>query len=182
MADTRAPERDEPLAMTWTLGRVLAIVVGLALVVFWAWIFTGGPRRPNPDRLEDRAWVETAVDRCQRMLDELDEIPSAAATPTHQERAVHVREANAVIASMVDDLERSAPTADQDRDVLDPWFGDWRVYLGDRATYADRVAADPGATFQVTENEDLGRGVDDTITTFADVNDMPECRPPGDVG
>lgn len=182
MADTRAPEVDEPLAMRWTIGRALAVVVVLLVIAFWAWIFTGGPRRENPDRLADRAWVESAIDRCDQMLDELDEIPNAASATSGAERAQQVRAANTAISAMVDDLERSAPTDQHDRDVLDPWFADWRVLLQDRAAYAAAVVEHPGARFQVTENEEMGRGVDDTIRTFADVNDMPECRPPDDVG
>lgn len=182
MADTRAPEVDEPLAMRWTVGRVLAVVVALVVVGFWAWILTGGPSKENPDRLEDRAWVDAAITRCDTMLDRLDTIPSAAATESNTERAVHVREANDVIAEMVDATEADPLATAADQEVVDAWIVDWRVYIDDRAAYADAVAADPGATFQITENEALGRGVDDTIRTFADVNDMPECRPPGDVG
>ncbi|MCB0977366.1 MAG: hypothetical protein KDB02_07880 [Acidimicrobiales bacterium] len=182
MPDTLSPEVDEPLAMRWSIGRILAVLAFLAMVAFWAWIFTGGPKKANPDRLADRAWVSTAVDRCQRMLDDLDEIPSAAETPTPAERAKNVRAADAVLSKMVDDLEASAPTDPKDREVLDHWFNDWRVYLKDRARYADAVATDPGAVFEITENERLHRGVDDTLKTFADVNDMPDCAPPGDVG
>lgn len=185
MADTRAPgapDLDEPMAMRWTVGRFLAVAVFLAVVVFWAWILTGGPKKDNPDLLEDRAWVASAITRCDAMLDDLDAIPSAAEATSNVERAEQVRSANAAIAAMVDDLEASAPDEASDREVLEPWFADWRTLLSDRAAYADAVATDPGATFQVTENENLGRGVDDTIKTFADVNDMPECRPPGDVG
>lgn len=182
MADTQVPEVDEPMAMRWSVGRVLAVIAALAIIAFWAWIFAGGPRKMNKDRLQDEAWVETSIERCERMLDELDDVPSAAASKTQAERSRNVLAANEVIAAMVDDLERTAPTDEQDREVLDEWFKDWRVYLSDRANYAERVLDDPAARFQVTENEKLGRGVDDTIRTFADVNDMKACRPPGDVG
>lgn len=168
--------------MSWTVGRVLAVAVGLALVVFWAWILSGGPRKPNPDRLQDRTWVNAARIRCDVMLDELDAMPSAAEAETPEERSRQVVEANAIVAATIDELEATAPEDERDREVLDAWFADWRVYLDDRADYAERVADDPGAAFQVTENPELGRGVDDTIRTFADVNDMPECRTPGDVG
>lgn len=182
MPATVSHEVDEPLAMRWSFGRVLAVIAFLAMVAFWAWIFTGGPKKANPDRLTDRDWVTAASNRCQRMLDDLDEIPSAAETATPAERAKNVRAANAVLSTMIDDLEASAPTDPNDREVLDHWFEDWRVYLKDRGRYADAVERDPGAVFEITENKRLHRGVDDTVKTFADVNDMPDCAPPGDVG
>jgi hypothetical protein len=182
MADTEVPEVEEPMAMTWSIGRVLAVIAALTMIAFWAWIFAGGPRKANPDRLEDRAWVETAVARCDQMLEQFEQLPTAAESETPAERSQQLTAANALLTSMIDDLERTAPTGERDREVLDPWFADWRTLLADRATFAAAVENDPAAVFHPTENTDLGRGVDETVKIFADVNDMPECRPTTDVG
>lgn len=182
MADTRASEVDEPMSMSWTAGRVIGVLVALVVALFWGWILTGGPKKANPDELTDRAWVDATIERCEVMLDGLDAIPSAAATANNVERAAFVREANEVVAVMVDTTAADPLATADEQEIVDKWIADWRIYLDDRALYADAVEEDPGAPFQITENEELGRGVDDTIRTFADVNDMPECRPPGDVG
>ena len=179
---TAPPEVDEPLAMSWSVGRVLAVMVGVATVLFWAWILTGGPKAPNPDKLDDRAYVSFAQQRCIRLTTEVAGLPNAITAETAAERADVIDEANGLISNMVDDLEDRAPTEGDDGKRLRGWIADWRTYVGDRESYADRLREDPKALMQITENTKLRDGVDKTIEIFADVNDMPECATPGDVG
>ena len=61
MADVRTPkkpspttESEGPYRMGFTWGRALAIGAVVAMVIFWVWIFSGAPKRTNPDYLEDR--------------------------------------------------------------------------------------------------------------------------------
>lgn len=175
-------EVDEPLAMSWTLGRVLALMVAVATVLFWAWIFTGGPKATNPDRLDDREYVAFAQQRCGQLTAGLADLPNAFTAETANERAGVIDEANVLVSSMVDDLEARAPTSGDDGKSLRGWIADWRIYVGDRESYADRLREDPMAPMQITENTELHDGVDKTIEIFADVNDMPGCATPGDVG
>lgn len=179
---TSPTEVDEPLAMSWTVGRVLAVTVAVATVLFWAWIFTGGPKKANPDRLDDRSYVSFAQERCVQLTGDLAQLPNAVAAETAAERADVIDEANVLVTSMVDDLEDRAPTDGDDGKSVSGWIADWRTYVGDRETYADGLREDPDTLFQITENVELRDGVDKTIEIFADVNDMPECATPGDVG
>ena len=175
-------EVDEPLAMSWTLGRVLAVLVAVATVLFWAWILTGGPKADNRDKLDDRSYVSFAQQRCIRLNTELAQLPNAITAKTASERASVIDEANVLVSNMVDDLQAKAPTAGDDGIRLREWIADWRTYVGDREDYANRLREDPKAPMQVSENTKLHDGVDKTIEIFADVNDMPECATPGDVG
>lgn len=181
---TRVPERevDEPMSMSWTPARVLGLLVALALIGFWTWIFTGGPRKDNPDKLIDRAYVERSEDRCARMVDEIAALPNPAGLDDAAERADLLDRATDLVESMVDDLESRPPTEAADREVVDLWIDDWRTYVSDRRAYGDTLRSDPSAQFVLTENTDLSYGVDDTIETFAKVNDMASCVVPGDVG
>lgn len=179
---TSPAELDEPLAMSWTVGRVLAVMVVVSVILFWGWIFTGGPKKDNPDRLDDRAYVSFAQERCVQLTGDLAGLPNAFTAETATDRADVIDEANVLVSSMVDDLEARAPTEGDDGKSLRGWIADWRTYVGDRETYADRLREDPEALFQITENTKLRDGVDKTIEIFADVNDMPECATPGDVG
>ncbi|MCU1499590.1 MAG: hypothetical protein JWM47_3543 [Acidimicrobiales bacterium] len=179
---TPMPEVGQPLAPHRRGWRILAVVVGLAIALFWIWIFAGGPEKANPDRLQDRAYVEQAQQRCEALRTDLDALPQASTAATADERADVVERANRLVQAMVADIEADAPTADGDREVLDRWFDDWHAYLDDRAGYVDALRADPDAKFLVTENDELHDTVDRTIEVFADVNDMPACATPGDVG
>ncbi|QXC60607.1 hypothetical protein KSP35_20145 [Aquihabitans sp. G128] len=158
----------------------MVMIVGT--VVFWLWIFSGAPKRANPDRLDDRAFVTRTHERCRDLLSELDRLPDARATSTPTARAEVLDRANGLVSTMVDELEADAPTTGEDGQRLRGWFSDWRTYVGDREDYAEALREDPGARMTVSENVALSDGVDKTIEVFADVNDMPDCATPGDVG
>ncbi len=176
------PEVDVPMGVPSRLGRVIAVVVALAIILFWIWIFTGGPKKVNADRLDDRAYVERTHERCRDLRADLAELPGAGDFTSATQRADVLDEANVLVEQMVDDIEADAPASGGDAEVLEGWFGDWRRYLRDREDYAARLRQDPDAKFLVTENPDLKDSVDKTIEVFADVNDMPDCATPGDVG
>ena len=163
-------------------GRVAAVMVIVATVMFWVWIFSGAPKRSNPDRLSDRAFVERSHRRCQELRRELDGLPAARIAASASERADVLTRANVLVSAMVDELEADAPTTGDDDQRLRGWFGDWHTYLDDREAYVEALRSDPEARMTVTENSELSDGVDKTIEVFADVNDMPDCATPGDVG
>ncbi|MBX3283862.1 MAG: hypothetical protein KF703_00820 [Actinobacteria bacterium] len=184
MAQASAPpDTDEPMAMRWSIGRVLAVAISVSLVAFWIWIFSGAPARPNPDRLDDRAFVARAEARCERLLDDLGELPGPGDFGSAEGRADVLDQANAMVATMVDDLEADAPTTGDDAVRMEGWIADWRTYLADREDYARRLREDPDAKLLISVNEKLQDPVDKTIQIFADdVNEMPACATPGDVG
>lgn len=183
MPRTAAPEReaDEPLAMTWTAGRVATVLAILVMVGFWAWIFAGGPKKQNRDYLDDRAYVTQAAARCRELRRDLDALPNAADVSSASERADVLDRANELVSAMVDDLEAAAPRTGGDGESLRGWIADWRTYVGDREDYARRLRTDPGARLLLDANP-AGDPVDRPIEVFADVNDMPDCATPGDVG
>lgn len=176
------PEVDGPLDMSSRLWRGLAVLVALAILSFWIWIFAGGPGKANPDRLDDRAYVEQTEKRCQQLLTDLKTLPPAEKSATAAERANVLDQANSLVGTMVDDIEADAPTTGDDGASSKKWFTDWRAYISDREDYADRLRSDSAARLLVTENTDLKDSVDRTIEVFADLNDMPDCATPGDVG
>ena len=173
---------EEPMSLGGTMQRVLVILVIVGLIGFWAWIFAGGPRAAHADEVSDREFVERTHRRCQVLRVELSRLPDATESETAADRADVVDSATVLVTGMVDDIEADMPDDAEDVEVLEQWIADWRTYIDDRDDYADRVRDDPGARFEVTENERVLRGVDDTIRNFADVNGMPDCATPGDVG
>ena len=175
------PEADQPLSMRWTAGRIASMVAVVLIVGFWAWIFAGGPRKANPDRMDDRAFVTTAEKHCVKLRADLAELPNAAFEKTAAARAAVLVDANVLVADMIDDLEAAAPTTGDDAQRVDGWLADWHTYLNARQDYARRLKTDPGARLLLDANPG-GDPVDTGIEVFADVNDMPECATPGDVG
>ena len=172
---------ESPLSMTWSVGRIAAVVAMLAIIGFWAWVFSGAPAKANPDYLDDRDYAAALEARCQELRDDIAELPSATELPDRTERAAVLDQANALVAGFIDDVAAEAPTEGSAATAIDGWLGDWRTYLGDRERYVERLRADEGDRFYVSKSP-LGDTVDETIEVFADVNRIEACATPGDVG
>ena len=176
-----ADETDQPLGMRWSVGRVATIAVVVAMVIFWTWIFAGGPRRANPDRLDDRAFAARTEARCTKLRSDLKSLPNASLAKQAGERAAVLVQANQLVATMVDQIAADAPRTGEDSVRMKGWLSDWRTYLADRQDYASRLRTDPGARLLLHQNKG-GDPVDSGIERFADLNDMADCATPGDVG
>lgn len=164
----------------WSFARVLAVTTGLALILFWLWIFSGGPRKQNPDYLEDRAWAERTEATCAATVARIDDLPAAPSAASSSERAAVVDRANDELEAMLDELDVDLPSSKDDLEVVRPWLADWRTYLANRRDYADRLRTDPDA--QLLVDEKFRDSIETVIGTFAEVNEMDSCVVPGDVG
>lgn len=182
--DARSPEPAVPQGPPARRGArplvVLGVVVFLAMIAFWAWIFSGAPKATNRDRLEDRAWAEDAEETCAATRGRIDERTHEAGPRTPDERAADVHAATDDLEAMLDDLRSPLPDGDGDVDVVEPWLADWEQLLEDRRTYAEALRTDEDARFLTTEK--FGDPLDRVVQTFAEVNDMPSCAPAADVG
>lgn len=164
-----------------TPGRVLVIALLIASFFPWAWRFSPWAERTPFDLFDDPAYSATAEQLCASALADIEQVPSAAVAADPAERAAQVRAVNTILETLVDDLESAATGTDRDLRMIDAWVDDWRIYLGNRADYADRIAGDPDAQFYVSANDD-GDRVDKHLTYLANTNEMYSCVAPGDVG
>lgn len=160
--------------------KVLLGVVVLATFGIWAYAYSGMADRPAPDSLAGDAFPAAAEARCAVALADVNALEPAHLASDNVDRSQTIVEANAVLGSMVADLRGLVTGDERDRQIVGDWLDDWETYLGDRADYANRLAADPGARFYQSDvaNEFLDR----RITRLADTNRMPSCGVPGDVG
>ena len=188
MVDVRAhkqpssPNEEEgPYRMGFTWGRGLAIGSVVLMVIFWVWIFSGAPKRTNRDYLQDRTYAASLEDRCQALRDDLDELPNAADLDSQAARADVLDDANVLVADFIDDLEAGAPREGDAAITIEGWIADWKIYLGDREDYAERLRTEDNAQLLLSRSA-LGDSVDKTIQVFSQVNDIKACDTPGDVG
>jgi hypothetical protein len=173
-------DSDEPMGMTWSVGRVLIVLSVLAMVAFWAWIFSGAPARFNPDYL-DRSYAAELENRCEALREELAAYPNAIDAVDQDERADILDDTNPVVEAFIDDLEAGAPTTGDAATSVDGWIQDWRIYLANREEFADRLRTEENAQL-LLDRSPLGDSVDKTIQIFAQVNEIEACETPGDVG
>lgn len=176
------PEADDavPTRPRGSRGVYLGVAVVIAMMLMWIWIFSGAPKKVNPDRLADRAWVERAEDTCRTTMDRVDGRSEPTDSDEPDDRADAIDASSDDLEDMLALLADPLPSEESDREVVEPWLDDWATLIEDRRTYADAVREDPDARFLITEK--FNDGIDDVIGTFAEVNEMPSCGPAGDVG
>lgn len=171
----------------WGPARLVPILVVVALVSMWAYVLYlafGPGRQPPLDRLEDTAFAEAGEARCARALDQVGELPLADESPDATARAGVIDRANAHFAAMLDDLDgrvARVPVEGDQRRRAEAWLADWRLYLRDRQSYADRLRTDPDARMLVSPKPGQTAQVTEWIDEFAKANRMPSCVTPGDV-
>lgn len=177
-SDTLAPSRLSARRGPTRLVLGLAIAVIVAMWAYILYLAAGPGRQPPIDRLEDPAFAAAAQDRCSAALDEVALLPTAQETISAPERAEVIEEANAIFATMLDDLVDLAPGGEEG-EMVTAWVADWRTYLDDRQAYADALRTDPKAPFLVSAKDN--DQVTEFIDGFAADNQMPACGTPIDV-
>ena len=88
----------------WTVARMAATLVLVSSFGFWIWAFSPWAPRDNPDRLDDRGFVEAAEQRCAAAGELLAVIPSAREAESAIDRADQVEAGTNHVAAMVTDL------------------------------------------------------------------------------
>jgi hypothetical protein len=182
----------EPRSRRFSISRLLVVAAVLSMTLLWIWILSGAPKRRNPDYLHDRAWVAKAGEHCDEAVARIDDLPQATTAATPRERVETVEQANGILVDLVADLRADQPGGSgddrtDDRRVVKLWLDDWDRFLDARVDYAERLRAyEPEGDadiprFLLPENP-KGDGIDRPIKSFADVNEIPQCATPGDVG
>jgi len=172
----------------WTWGRGVVIVILVALVGMWAWIYLFAPRE-NPDRFQSDLFAEAAEPICAEAQAAINAFPPGHTIATPQDRAVYVRQATEITEQLVNDLKDLLPlvTDPGDRETLTQWFADWEeAYLIDRWAHVARLenatpeTPDTELAFLVQERIP-GGFYTRRIDGLANVNHMPSCHVPGDI-
>jgi hypothetical protein len=173
------PTAEQPAAPSRT-GRRAAVVVVLLMVAMWCYVLYlafGPGRQPSPDRLDDPAFATRAEATCHEANERVLALPSASESPSAIDRADVLEEADAIYATMLDDLEAFVPDGD-DGDITKEWIADWRTYLADRADFARRLRTDDDARLLVSPKH--GDQITESIDAFAQDNRMLACGTPAD--
>ncbi len=162
--------------------KVIKILAGVVIFVSflpWAWRFSPFADRTADGLLDQTEFATIAEPICEAAMTELEALPNAIDLETTAERGIQVGQANAILETMVDDLEREIVGSERDVENLEEWIADWRVYLENRADYAGRIAVDENAVFYVTANGQ--ERLDRRIPRFAEANSMRSCVTPDDI-
>lgn len=178
MASLDEREVDAPPRRRITPARVAITVLIAGLAVMWILAFAGvgKPKRP----LQDVAWTERAQTVCESAMTKVDALPKAHTSKTPAARAVVVDQGTDVLATMISDLQRTAPKDPHDGPLLKRWFQEWAKYLGDRRTFSQALRTEGAkARFEVTAEG--GTQITVNMDGFATANHMRACSSPDDV-
>ncbi|HEY5875273.1 MAG TPA: hypothetical protein VIT64_08235 [Ilumatobacteraceae bacterium] len=175
-ADARPP-RSRPVL------RVLLVVILALLAAMWIYAFLFAPKE-GVNRIGDREWSDRAELRCAAAKDQLvaladmrtiDDVGEGALT----EKAAIVDKTNLILTAMLDDLTAVEPTDEKGQEIIPLWLDDYRAYVADRRTYADRLRAGENPPFAESAVE--GSPITGFINDVARQNNMPSCQAPVDL-
>jgi len=171
----------EPMSFGRRSGRILALVVGVAIAALWAYALWGPTKKDPPGLLSNKDYAVQFQSICTDAANQIGTLPPAYATRDAGARAEVITQANEYLDTMLVRLRAVAPAADQGEDgrMTQEWLGDWQTYLGDRQNYVAALADDPQSRFLVTEKDK--RQISEPIDFFAKYNQMENCMTPGDL-
>jgi hypothetical protein len=171
----------EPMSFGRRSGRILAIVVGVAIAAMWAYALWGPTERNPPGLLSDTNYATQFQSVCSETAAQIAGLPPAYSTRDAGARSEVIAEANGYLDAMLVRLSAIAPPADSGEDgrMIQEWLGDWRTYVGNRQAYVLALADDPNARLLVAEKD--RRQVTEPIDFFAKYNEMENCMTPGDL-
>ncbi|MFM7068953.1 MAG: hypothetical protein ACKOYM_05765, partial [Actinomycetes bacterium] len=153
----------------------------IAIIAGWVYVlFVYQPER-QIDELSDRRFPIAAQRICAAAMVTVDALPAASTARTPEERGVVVAAADDTLRRMVNDLRGVAPAgrSDEARGTRE-WIDDWGQHVKDRAAYANSLRRGEDARF--LESTKGTRQLSRAIDAFAQVNRMPACSTPNDVG
>lgn len=169
--------------MRTTIVRYLLVFVSLCIAAFWVWALFFPPKQ-SVARLDDRAWSARAEAICQdanRARNELaDERRIEDAGPNAlAERAGLIDEATEILDRMLSDVTSSAPTGEDDGELVDTWIGYYQQLLRDRRAYTEVLRSGENPPFP--ESTIDGAPISEFINDFTVANEMKACSAPADL-
>ena len=165
------------------LTRTVALIGFGVFATFWIWaLFFASKEGVN--RVEDRAWVESAQSICETAADERTALANytrldEGGAELIRQRADIVDEATDTLQRMLNSLEALPLTGEKGQAIIPLWIDEYRTYLGDRRNYAAQLReSGENLPFYETANQ---IPISERLATFAADNEMPACKPPLDL-
>jgi len=165
------------------LTRAVALIGFGVFATFWIWaLFFASKEGVN--RIEDRAWVESAQSICETAADERTALANytrldEGGAELIRQRADIVDEATDTLERMLNSLEALPLTGEKGQAIIPLWIDEYRTYLGDRRTYTEQLReSGENLPFYETANQ---IPISERLATFAADNEMPACKPPLDL-
>lgn len=165
------------------LTRTLALIGFGVFATFWIWaLFFASKEGVN--RIEDRAWVESAQSICETAADERTALANytrldEGGAELILQRAEIVDEATDTLEHMLNSLEALPLTGEKGQAIIPLWIDEYRTYLGDRRNYTAQLReSGENLPFYETANQ---IPISERLATFAADNEMPACKPPLDL-
>ena len=165
------------------LTRAIALIGFGVFATFWIWaLFFASKEGVN--RIEDRAWVDSAQSICETAADERTALANytrldEGGAELIRQRADIVDEATDTLERMLNSLEALPLTGEKGQAIIPLWIDEYRTYLGDRRTYTEQLReSGENLPFYETANQ---IPISERLATFAADNEMPACKPPLDL-
>ena len=165
----------------WTPTSVGLLIAVVLIILMWAYILSPWSKTgPVPTTLEDKGYATQAEQLCAATQAQIAELPKANTAKSPEERAGVLKQADGMVADLVNELHALQSKHADDRQFTDQWLADWDSYLASRQRYAAILAT--GEDERFTVEAEGGHPITERMDGFATLNKMPSCQVPLDVG
>jgi hypothetical protein len=166
--------------------RVGLTVVVLLIVAMWVYAF-GFAEKQGVYVLDDEGWTQRAQTICERYeqqrLELVDMDAGYIENPTNAqmlERADVVDRATDILEAELAEVFAVAPNNERDQKIATEYEGFYRVLIGDRRAYTERLRNFELGPYLETKID--GGPVTNILLDFTTANQMKRCAPPGELG
>ena len=101
--------------------------------------------------IEDEDLTDTISSQCVLMTLTVESLPITGSTP---QQAAAITDQNRAVEIMVQAIRSAHPTKIREDDPAEQWLRDWERLVDARATYAEELLRDPGASLSVPTDAD----------------------------
>lgn len=161
---------------------VLSIIIaGICLMWIYALFFAS---KEAVNKVADEQWRQNSDEICLSAKKQRDllidlRLVNESGPDALVERAEIIDLATDSIENMVNQIAK-LPVADAKGAAIVPlWLADYRIYIGDRRTYADQLRVGTNLPFAETQIDQLP--LSEKLATFATDNRLASCKPPIDL-
>jgi hypothetical protein len=156
--------------------RNVFVVALIAFVSAWTFAFWYDAHRPSPEPL-DPASLSAARTACRSAILSLAALPTVGTTPTATSRATRVNREDAVLTTLVSELDAIRPTDHDGAKALTAFVADWRHLITARERYAEAVPTSTKRPKLVIPVDPTGAPATIRMGEYARIHKLDDCTP-----
>jgi hypothetical protein len=156
--------------------RSVFIVALAAFVGLWGFAFWYDAHRPSPEPLDARS-MRAVNASCRSAVAALAGLPTVGTAPTVTSRVTRVHREDAVLTTLVSELDAIRPSDPSGDKALKSFALDWQHLIANREHYAEALLASPKRPRLEIPVDPTGAPATIRMGEYARIHKLNDCTP-----